>query len=144
MQYAVIMRPENAVVFLWSSEGPTSWKVDPTTAPPEWEIWPDVQLDEYEWAEIHKWPIGTDRPEAVLCVDKTDAKHFHVFKYRRDIDASRFVETGLSCAGLYAASASLWEGLLRHRIETLADLSRPDPDPPGAMDEVLENLRTGR
>jgi hypothetical protein len=140
---AVIMRPENTVVFLRPPEGPTSWRVDPTTAPPEWEIRPDIQLDEYDLVDVHKWPIGTDRPEAVLCVDKTDAKHFHVFKYRRDIDTSRFREMELSYGGCYAASASLWAGLLRYHSELLAPPAEPDDDPPGAMDEVLENLRKG-
>ena len=42
---ALIMRPENTVIFLRPPDGASSWRVDSTTAPPEWEIRSDVVLD---------------------------------------------------------------------------------------------------
>lgn len=140
---ALIMRPENTVIFLWPPEGPSHWRVDPATAPPDWEVRPDVVLDPIP-ADLHEWPIGADSPEAVLCVSQHDEKHFHVFKYRREIDRPMFRETGWGYGGIYAASAPFWQKLLDHHAEMEARLAEPDEDPPGAVEEVLGNLRRGR
>lgn len=142
MPDAVVMRPENTVVFLRPLDGPSPWRVDPETSPEGWEIRPDVEVNAP--ANLSAWPIGTDRPEAVLCVSKENEKVFQVFKYRREIDGSRFRETGWSYGGVWAASAPFWEKLLGHHAEMQARWAEPDDDPPIMVDEALDHLRSGR
>ena len=138
---AIIMRPENIVIFLYSSGGPSHWRVDPETAPAGWEIRPDVEL--VKPPDLGKWPEGTESTMAILCVSETNEKLFRVFKSVREIDGSEFRETGLRYRE-QAASARLWADLLRAHDEMQARLAEPDEDPPGALDEVLESLREGR
>jgi hypothetical protein len=140
---ALIMRSENTVIFLWPPDGPSHWRLDPEAAPPGWEVRQDVVLDAIA-PDMDDWPPGADSPEAVLCVSKEDEKHFHVYKYRREIDRLNFRETGWNLGGIYAASEPFWERLLKHHAEMEARLAEPDDDPPGAMDEVLESIRRGR
>jgi hypothetical protein len=139
---ALIMRPGGTAIFLWPPDGPSHWRVDPKAVPPEWEIRPDVVLDGIT-PDLHKWPVGADSPEAVLCVSKADEKHFHVFKYRREIDRSRFRETGWNYGGIYAETRPLWERLLEQYAEIQARLAEPDDDPSGATGEGVETLRMG-
>lgn len=139
---ALVMRPGGTAIFLWPPEGPSHWRIDPGTVPAEWEFRPDVVLDGVT-PDLHEWPIGADSPEAVLCISRTDPKHFRVFKYRRDIDRSMFLETGWNYGGMYAASRSLWDRLLGQHAEIRARLADPEDLSTGVAGGAIEPLQQG-
>jgi hypothetical protein len=112
MLHSVSMQPANTTVFLTDR---------PDYLPPGWELVEDVRLTVPE--DLSLWPEGADRPQARLCVSIDDPKYFHVFKYEREIDRSKFKPTGLSYRGVYRYPSQSWELLLKFHEEALARIA---------------------
>ena len=97
----------------------------------------DVRLDVPD--EWNTWPIGSESPDDVLCVSKSQPTHYKVFNYTREINQSEFDPVGMEYTII--ASEDSWESFLDtlRRLDDLAGETDPN-ESPDLMDQVIRSI----
>jgi hypothetical protein len=125
--YAVTIQPLNAVFFVG---------VPPGDVPGDIQDNVEIDIPSY----IYLLPGGEERPEQVLCVRKTDPKHYKLYKFQRDVDSGKYTPIGKNFGGIY--SGETWERFRELLPRYLEFAAIPDDDADEAADEALRALGT--
>jgi hypothetical protein len=91
---------------------------------------------------VNDWPEGASAPEEVLCVSRSDPKHYEVFKYAGQVDRGEFEPTGQNYSML--ASEGEWAAFVEW-LNKLDEIARLGPDePPGAAEDFMRSIDANR
>lgn len=117
MMYAVTIEPLNTIVFL--SDPPEDG---------EWDLEENVGLDvPMNFAD---WLPGTEPPEALLYKSTANDRHYKVFRYKKDVDQTRYRPTGRMFGGVL--SRPTWHHFVKALPMVLRNLEIREEDSPGS------------
>jgi hypothetical protein len=92
---------------------------------------------------VNRWPDGAPAPEEVLCVSRSDPKHYEVFKYSGEVDRAAFEPTGLDYSVI--GSEDAWETFVA-TLRKLDDIAREagEGEPEGGTEEFMRGVDANR